>query len=77
MPRSGLLLRRRDGKTAIAAPGAVVAVGVAGSVIMAVLAVLMPMLQAGGLPTVYLVFPLWALIGAAAYGTMRKARANL
>jgi len=46
---------------------------VVGSVIMAFVAVLMPPIQAGGFPPVYLIFPAWALIGA---GLMRSMRAK-
>jgi len=68
-------LRMRDPSNAgaVTAPSAVVAIGVVGSVIMAFVAVLMPPIQAGGFPPVYLIFPAWALIGA---GLMRSMRAK-
>lgn len=70
------ILRRRDGMraSAVTAPPAVVAVGVAGSVIMACVAVVMPPIQAGGFPPVYLIFPVWALMGACLTMVMRGRR---
>ncbi len=67
------VLRRRDGikSGTVAAPTSVVAVGVAGSIIMAGIAVVMPPIQAGGFPPVYLIFPAWALIGAGVTFFMR------
>ena len=62
-----LVLRRRDRDVrtaAVTAPPAAVVVGVIGSVLMAGVAVVMPPIQAGGFPPVYLIFPAWALIGA-------------
>ncbi len=72
------ILRGRGGSRAgaVTAPSAVVAVGVVGSVVMACVAVVMPPIQAGGIPPVYLVFPTWALIGACLTGLMRGARAK-
>jgi len=60
------ILRRRDTAQAVAVtvPPAVLAVGVGGSVVMACVAVIMPPIQAGGFPPVYLIFPVWALMGA-------------
>jgi len=67
------MLRRRDGsgRGAVMTPNAVVAIGVVGSVVMACVAVVMPPIQAGGFPAVYLVFPAWALIGACLTMLMR------
>jgi APA family basic amino acid/polyamine antiporter len=73
-----LSLRRRDadGRSgAVTAPPAVVAVGVIGSVVMACVAVVMPPIQAGGFPPVYLIFPGWALIGAILFAFMRRTKA--
>jgi amino acid transporter len=69
-----LMLRRREG---VAQPGIVtvrapvLAVGVVGSIAMAGAALVMPPIQLGGFPLVYLVFPGWALIGAIAFSAMR------
>jgi amino acid transporter len=67
------MLRRRDGASAgeVAVPPAVMMVGVVGSVVMACVAVVMPPIQAGGFPPVYLIFPAWALIGAGLTMLMR------
>lgn len=74
----GLLqLRRRE---AVAQPGvvtvgpAVLTVGVVGSTAMAGAALVMPPIQFGGFPPVYLVFPAWALIGALIFFGMRAKR---
>ena len=69
-----LMLRRRE---TVAHPGvvsvgsAVLAVGVIGSIAMAGAALVMPPIQLGGFPLVYLVFPGWALIGALTFFGMR------
>lgn len=69
-----LVLRRQAAAPAgTAAPPAVVAVGVAGALVMACMAVIMPPIQAGGFPTVYLIFPAWALIGAVTTLVLRRA----
>ncbi|HUE64990.1 MAG TPA: APC family permease [Rhizomicrobium sp.] len=70
------IVRRRDGSRAgaVTAPPVAVAVGVVGSVVMACVAMVMPPIQAGGIPPVYLIFPTWALIGACLTGFMRGAR---
>jgi amino acid transporter len=67
------LLRRRDGAAAgaVTVPPIVMVVGVVGSVVMACVAVVMPPIQAGGFPPVYLIFPAWALIGAGVTMAMR------
>ena len=63
----GLLKLRRQ--ETVAQPGivrvgpAVLGLGVMGSLAMAGAAIVMPPLQLGGFPPVYLVFPGWALIG--------------
>jgi len=74
-----LVLRRRQPHLAgaVTAPGIVVAVGVVGSVIMACAAVVSPLFQAGGLPTVYLIFPAWGLVGAVVYMAMRASGGRL
>ena len=77
----GLLkLRRRE---TVVQPGvvsvgpAVLTVGVIGSIAMAGAALVMPPIQLGGFPLVYLVFPGWALIGALTFfGMRRTARHN-
>ncbi len=72
----GLLSLRRQ--EASVPPGVVrvgpivLAVGVVGSIAMAGAALLMPPIQLGGFPLVYLVFPGWALIGAIILFGMRK-----
>jgi hypothetical protein len=55
---------------------AVLAVGVIGSIAMAGAALVMPPIQLGGFPLVYLVFPGWALIGALTYFGMRGQQAT-
>jgi amino acid transporter len=69
------VLRRRDGSIAgeVTVPPAVMMVGLVGSVVMAGVAVVMPPIQAGGFPPVYLIFPAWALIGAGLTIVMRRA----
>ena len=70
-----LVLRRQEpAPRGTAAPPAVVAVGLIGAVVMAIVAVVMPPIQAGGFPTVYWIFPAWALIGAGMMVAMRSAR---
>ena len=74
-----LVLRRRERDSrpgAVTAPRAVVAVGVIGSVVMAGVAVVMPPFQAGGFPPVYLIFPVWGLIGAIMFAAVRGTRAK-
>ena len=69
-----LMLRRREGGAKpgiVTVPPAVLAVGVIGSIAMAGAALVMPPIQLGGFPLVYLVFPGWALIGAIAFAAMR------
>jgi basic amino acid/polyamine antiporter, APA family len=71
------VLRRRDRDFrpgAVTVPGAVVAVGVIGSVVMACVAIVMPPFQAGGFPPVYLIFPGWGLIGAIMLMFVRGSR---
>jgi len=70
------MLRRRDGASAgeVTVPPAVMMTGVVGSVVMACVAVVMPPIQAGGFPPVYLIFPAWALIGAGLTLLMRGVR---
>lgn len=69
-----VVLRRRE---RLAQPGtvtvgpAVLTIGVIGSLAMAGAAVIMPPIQLGGFPPVYLVFPGWALLGAITYAMMR------
>jgi amino acid transporter len=50
---------------------AVLTVGVIGSIAMAGAALVMPPIQLGGFPLVYLIFPGWALIGAMTFFGMR------
>jgi amino acid transporter len=74
-----VMLRRRE---SVAQPGvvtvgpAVLTVGVIGSIAMAGAALVMPPIQLGGFPLVYLVFPGWALIGALTYFGMRAKAGN-
>lgn len=72
------VLRRRmpdPGPGTVTAPGAVVAAGVIGSVVMACVAIVQPLFQAGGFPPVYLIFPVWALIGTCTLVLMRGSGA--
>ncbi len=69
-----VVLRRREGRaqSGIVTVGpTVLAVGVVGSLAMAAAAVIMPPIQLGGFPLVYLVFPAWGLIGAMTFFAMR------
>ena len=74
-----LVLRRRE---QIAQPGivmvprAVLIVGVVGSIVMTGAAIAMPPILAGGFPPVYLIFPVWGLIGAVAFAFARGALGN-
>jgi amino acid transporter len=74
-----LMLRRRE---SVVQPGvftvgpAVLATGVIGSIAMAGAALVMPPIQLGGFPLVYLVFPGWALIGAITFVGMRTKSAS-
>jgi len=68
------ILRRREQTVppgTVTVPPSVLAVGVVGSVIMAFAAIAMPPILAGGFPPVYLIFPAWGLIGAAAFAFAR------
>jgi len=70
------VLRRREQAVRpgiVTVPRAVLAVGVVGSVIMACAAIAMPPILAGGFPPVYLIFPVWGLIGAAAFAFARRS----
>jgi amino acid transporter len=60
------VLRRRQPSQSgvVKAPFAAVAVGVVGSILMACLAIIAPLWQAGGIALVYLIFPVWGLVGA-------------
>ncbi len=60
------VLRRREPSAfgVVKAPFAAVAVGVVGSILMACLAIVAPLWQAGGIALVYLIFPVWGLVGA-------------
>jgi amino acid transporter len=72
-----LVLRRRDDPIhpgVVTVGPVVLAVGVIGSIAMAGAALVMPPIQLGGFPLVYLVFPGWALIGALTYFVMRGVR---
>ena len=68
------VLRRRQGARAdvVAAPNAAVVVGVIGAVVMAVLAVVMPLVAAGGWPPVFWIFPAWTAIGTIVLLAMRR-----
>jgi APA family basic amino acid/polyamine antiporter len=59
------VLRRREAARTdvVTAPNFVVLVGVIGAVVMAIMAVVMPLVAAGGFPPVFWVFPVWAAIG--------------
>jgi uncharacterized protein involved in response to NO len=43
---------------------------------MACAAIAMPPILAGGFPPVYLIFPVWGLIGAAAFAFARSSHRN-
>lgn len=68
------VLRKRQGMRAdvVAAPNGVVVIGVAGAVVMAVLAVAMPLVAAGGWPPVFWIFPAWTAIGTIVLLAIRK-----
>ncbi len=68
------VLRKRQGMRAdvVAAPNLVVAVGVIGAVVMAVLAVVMPLVAAGGWPPVFWIFPAWTAIGTVVLLALRR-----
>ena len=68
------VLRKRQGARAdvVAAPNSAVVVGVIGAVVMAVLAVVMPMVAAGGWPPVFWIFPAWTAIGTGMLLAMRR-----
>lgn len=68
------VLRKRQGARAdvVAAPNSAVVVGVIGAVVMAVLAVVMPLVAAGGWPPVFWIFPAWAAIGSVVLLAMRR-----
>ncbi len=73
------VLRRRTpspGPGTVTAPGAVVAAGVMGSVIMAGVAIVQPLFQAGGFPPVYLIFPAWGAIGTVMLVLVRGSQAR-
>jgi amino acid transporter len=59
------VLRRREASPPglVKAPFAAVAIGVAGSIVMACVAIVAPLWQAGGIALVYLVFPVWGIVG--------------
>ncbi len=74
------VLRRRDPSTGpgiVTVPLPVLIVGVVGSVIMACAAIAMPPILAGGFPPVYLIFPAWGLIGAAAFAFARGCQSEI
>ena len=68
------VLRRRQGARAdvVAAPNWAVMAGVIGAVVMAVLAVVMPLVAAGGWPPVFWIFPAWTAIGTVVLLAIRK-----
>ena len=68
------VLRKRQGLRAdvVAAPNSVVIAGVIGAVVMAVLAVVMPLVAAGGWPPVFWIFPAWTAIGTVVLLAMRQ-----
>jgi amino acid transporter len=68
------LLRKRQGARAdvVVAPNLAVVVGVIGAVAMAVLAVVMPLVAAGGFPPVFWIFPAWTAIGTVVVLAMRR-----
>ena len=68
------VLRKRQGDRAdvVAAPNLAVVVGVIGAVVMAVLAVVMPLVAAGGFPPVFWIFPAWTAIGTVVVLAMRR-----
>jgi amino acid transporter len=73
-----VVLRRREASAqagVVTVGPAVLWVGVLGAVAMSIAALVMPPIQLGGFPPVYLVFPGWALIGALTYFAMRSSRA--
>jgi amino acid transporter len=69
------VLRRREPSVpgAVKAPFAAVAVGVVGSIVMACVAIVAPLWQAGGIALVYLIFPAWGLVGAMILMMMGKS----
>ncbi|MFO1248170.1 MAG: APC family permease [Alphaproteobacteria bacterium] len=69
------VLRKRQGARAdvVAASNPVVVIGVVGAVVMAVLAVVMPLVQAGGWPPVFWIFPAWTAIGTLVLLAIKKA----
>jgi APA family basic amino acid/polyamine antiporter len=68
------VLRKRQGMRAdvVVAQNVVVAIGVIGAVVMAVLAVVMPLVAAGGWPPVFWIFPAWTAIGTVVLLVMRR-----
>lgn len=68
------VLRKRQGLRAdvVTAPNSAVVVGVIGAVVMAVLAVVMPLVAAGGWPPVFWIFPAWTAIGTVVLLAMRR-----
>ncbi len=68
------VLRRREAAPPgmVKAPSVVVAVGVVGSIVMACFAIIAPLWDAGGVALVYLIFPVWALIGTVMLMRMGK-----
>ena len=73
------VLRKRQGARAdvVAAPNWAVVAGVIGAVVMAVLAVVMPLVAAGGFPPVFWIFPAWTAIGTVVLLAMRKTKREL
>jgi APA family basic amino acid/polyamine antiporter len=73
------VLRKRQGLRAdvVAAPDWAVVAGVVGAVVMAILAVVMPLVAAGGFPPVFWIFPAWTAIGTVVLLAMRKTREGL
>ena len=70
-----LVLRRREQAAQpgiVTVPSTVLIVGVVGSIVMACAAIAMPPILAGGFPPVYLIFPVWGLIGAVAFAFARR-----
>jgi amino acid transporter len=72
------VLRRREPSVPgeVKAPFAAVAVGVVGSIVMACVAIVAPLWQAGGIALVYLIFPAWGLVGAMILMVMGKAASS-
>lgn len=70
------VLRRRQPSApgVVKTPFAVMAVGVAGAIVMACAAIAAPLLQSGGIAPVYLIFPAWALAGAVTLKLMGQAK---